>query len=57
MHLLATAGDGGLAGQATQILGALMVLAGFAAAQFGVLRHDSPAYSTSSARRSSPARS
>jgi hypothetical protein len=44
VHLLAVAPSNALVGQTTQILGALMVLAGFAAVQFRVLHHDSAAY-------------
>jgi protein-S-isoprenylcysteine O-methyltransferase Ste14 len=41
--LAAAAGDG-LVAQAAQIVGALLVLSGFAAVQFGRLRSDSPPY-------------
>jgi hypothetical protein len=44
MHTLAAAGGGDVASQLVQVVGALLVLAGFAAAQFGWLSISSATY-------------
>ena len=44
MSLLAAAGSGDVSAQVVQVVGALLVLAGFAGAQFGVLSTRSRVY-------------